>query len=57
MITITDAQARELAELLREYGDGSDVRLSTTTNSDATLVIEFSLCTFTITRDGDREDA
>ena len=52
-ITINDAQARELVDLLGEYGDGTDVTL-TTGSAGGDLVVEFSLSTFTITLDGER---
>lgn len=53
MTTINDEQARALAQVLAENGDGTDVTLST--NHEGVLVVEFSLVTITIASDGEIE--
>jgi hypothetical protein len=52
-ITINDAQTRALADVLGEYGDGTEMTL--TQQQSGELVVAFSLVTITISVDGDVE--
>ena len=49
--TITDEQARALAELLRDYGDGTDV-MFTKNGIDGSIVVAFGLSTFEVSAGG-----